>query len=87
MNEKIYYQFIPCNTEALACKSIMERSIRFSGLSKKSIAIDLGVGFNTLRHWLSRTCRVTIPAHLVRQFCLLTGDWALYRYMGKRRSA
>ena len=87
MAKSIHLQSIPCNSEALACKSIMERSIANSGIPKKVIAIDLGVGFNTLSHWLSKKYGVTIPAHLVRQFCVTTSDWALHRWMGKKRAA
>jgi hypothetical protein len=88
---EIYYQSIPCDGDSLACKQVMAETIQDwiqrdrKRNNKKVLAASLGVRDNTLSHWLSKSCGITIPAHKVGPFCLITGSWALLRWMDHRR--
>ena len=80
---------IPCNNLSIACKQKMVDSIadwiaRDPCASKKRLAYDLGVPQTTLSHWLSSKTGLTIPAHLVGEFCRITGSWSLHRWMDQR---
>jgi len=80
---------IPCNDLSVACKQKMVDSIadwisRDPLASKKRLAIELGVPQTTLSHWLSFKTGMTIPAHLVGEFCRVTGSWSLHRWMDPR---
>lgn len=82
---------IPCNDLSIACKRKMEGSIadwlaRDAHASKKRLAMELGVPQTTLSHWLSSRTGMTIPAHLVGEFCRITGSWSLCRWMDRRQA-
>lgn len=70
--------------EALEFKHLMDACIGRSGLQHKAIASDLGVSDSTLSHWISPSCKFTMPAHLVPTFCQLVGDDSLiWHLMGR----
>ena len=76
----------------IACKQIMEESIsdwvsRVPGRQRKEIAYELGVLPATLTHWISEKTDFCMPSHLVGDFCIVTGSWALHRWMDRRASS
>ena len=90
MQEKLFYQAHPVNSESLEVKRIMAEALARAkalyGISKKMVALDLGVPDAVLSHYLSVRCGFTIPAHLVRRFCVATRDWTLSRALQRRAS-
>lgn len=90
MQEKLFYQAHEVNSESLEIKRIMvdavDRARKLYGITKKMIAADLGVPDAVLSHYLSVRCGFTIPAHLVRRFCVATRDWTLSRALQRRAS-
>lgn len=83
---------IPCNNLSIACKQKMRDAIadwktRDPEASQKRLAIELGVADTTLTHWLSSKTGYTIPAHLVGEFCKITGSWSLHRWMDRRAAS
>lgn len=90
MKETMFFQAHPVNSESLEVKKIMAESLARAkaiyGITKKVVALDLGVEAAVLSHYLSPKCGFTIPAHLVRRFCESTRDWTLSRALQRRVS-
>lgn len=94
MNSNVQPTAGQVNDPALAFKTVMATAIERAleadpALTKKSIAMDLGVSQSALSHWLSPETQFSIPGHLIPRFCQLVGDdsliWHLHTIYGGAR--